>query len=800
MRYSRACPEHASLSGAGGRQMWFSKLIAFINLALLRELFKMNLDTERENMIIWVLIIVGWYVFPPILTYIVLFLLKPFLSSPKSPKHYRTVIIASIVIYIIFNLIRASRSTPTNYYERLGVSPEVDLNGLKQAFRRFVKRNHPDHAGPEATDIFIDVKDGYDALTHPKRRWAYERFGPTWLRCQECEISIATTFEGIQKATNFHIITLVILLVVSALGQIDDGMFWHYLSFFALVVSEVVLVLCPSSTMNEFFPQSSHILSYLFPGRVIFQHRHILRELFIISNMALWRLVAVFNDDEQKKSLLAEATEAVAGKIQLVEKELTNLLRTEMNSLITSRWVPDGSPPVPDAETMHTLTQEMHNYRVEKQLDQQTGDVAYACKESLRVSQFQTPRPAPRRRVAFGSSHAGSFSSSGSPYAGPSSSSSPFAVQTGSSNEDQVMEDVAVLEERQRKLWSYRGGAHASGYRGRSKTLLGVGVLAAEDRTVIANRTIERTVQLRTHSIYAPYIDQDLQNRWWDFGADAYVNTNKHVRLARNRPSQMGWLWSRLPITASNFIIEVEFKISGDSSHLYGDGMAFWLTKERAQPGPVFGSIDKFNGLGIFMDTYANARHGYAFPRITAMLGDGKTEYDLNGDGDATSIGACSANIRRTSVTTKLKVTYVKDTVLDVKLQYRGWDDWSDCFTVNGISLPDSPFVGMSAMTGDVSDNHDIISVSTYSAVLSAAEAPRNKMRPFGSGAAASFTYTVFKLLAFVGVVAGAFLGYREYSRRKSDPFGARGGGFGGGFGGFGQGGGGGLWQDPKRF
>ena len=52
-----------------------------------------------------------------------------------------------------------------------------------------------------------------------------------------------------------------------------------------------------------------------------------------------------------------------------------------------------------------------------------------------------------------------------------------------------------------------------------------------------------------------------------------------------------GWLWSRLPITAANFVIEVEFKISGDSSHLHGDGLALWVTKGRAEPGPVFGNI-----------------------------------------------------------------------------------------------------------------------------------------------------------------------------------------------------------------
>ncbi|KAF9973801.1 hypothetical protein BGZ73_002936, partial [Actinomortierella ambigua] len=113
---------------------------------------------------------------------------------------------------------------------------------------------------------------------------------------------------------------------------------------------------------------------------------------------------------------------------------------------------------------------------------------------------------------------------------------------------------------------------------------------------------------LRTHSIYMPYIDQDLQNRWFDFGGDAIINTNKHVRLTSDTPSQTGYLWSRLPITAPNFQIEFEFKVSGKGDGLYGDGFAAWLTKERAEMGPVFGSKDNFDGVGIFFDTYANSR------------------------------------------------------------------------------------------------------------------------------------------------------------------------------------------------
>lgn len=67
-----------------------------------------------------------------------------------------------------------------------------------------------------------------------------------------------------------------------------------------------------------------------------------------------------------------------------------------------------------------------------------------------------------------------------------------------------------------------------------------------------------------------------------------------------------------------------------------------WLTKQRAQGGDVFGFMDKFEGLGIFFDTYKNNRPGVTFPYVMAMMGDGQTEYDKGNDGKANELGGCS--------------------------------------------------------------------------------------------------------------------------------------------------------------
>lgn len=233
---------------------------------------------------------------------------------------------------------------------------------------------------------------------------------------------------------------------------------------------------------------------------------------------------------------------------------------------------------------------------------------------------------------------------------------------------------------------------------------------------VIHNReikgTTEVTIPIKDHSIYPPFVDTNLQNRWFDFGGSTIINTNQHIRLTQDRSSEAGYLWSREPLTQKNFQVEVEFKIDGKSSSVYGDGMAVWLSKPSFKPGPVFGSSDKWDGFGIFIDTFPNSRHSYSFPRILGMINQGYSSYDVGSDGDGQESGACSYGVRRSDVSTKLQINYIQGRFLEVLVHYDKWDEWEHCFTVANYTLPDKIHLGFSAHTGEVSDAHDILSVS----------------------------------------------------------------------------------------
>jgi mannose-binding lectin 2 len=232
--------------------------------------------------------------------------------------------------------------------------------------------------------------------------------------------------------------------------------------------------------------------------------------------------------------------------------------------------------------------------------------------------------------------------------------------------------------------------------------------------------------------------------------------------------------------------IEVEFKIHGQGN-LHGDGFAMWLTKQRATPGEVFGSVDRFEGLGIFFDTYKNNRPGTVFPYVMAMVGDGQKPYDKSNDGKDNEFMGCSARgIRGASVPTKAKLTYFQDKSLKLELQYKVEDQWELCFqTSEPPTIPSVAYLGFSAETGELSDNHDIITVSTKNLYdtknrdssatrPNPGKAHKDKSKQYkDASSGGSWGWFFVKVMLFFIVCGGGYVGYTAWrtQQRRSHRF-----------------------------
>ncbi|MCJ1246004.1 hypothetical protein MMC30_003208 [Trapelia coarctata] len=209
--------------------------------------------------------------------------------------------------------------------------------------------------------------------------------------------------------------------------------------------------------------------------------------------------------------------------------------------------------------------------------------------------------------------------------------------------------------------------------------------------------------------------------------------------------------------------------------------MALWLTKQRAMGGPVFGSTDKFEGLGIFFDTYKNNRPGVTFPYVMAMLGDGKTSYDKDTDGKDQELAGCSARgIRGASIPTKARLTYFQDKSLKLELQHKSADEWTFCFETSGITIPSVSYLGFSAETGELSDDFDIITVETKNLYeTQSAEGTRLEVNPDKGKKKASprvkaerregggWGWFFVKIVALILVGGGAYVGWTWYKSNK---------------------------------
>src|SRR6266567_5713386 len=80
-----------------------------------------------------------------------------------------------------------------------------------------------------------------------------------------------------------------------------------------------------------------------------------------------------------------------------------------------------------------------------------------------------------------------------------------------------------------------------------------------------------------------------MQSRWFDFGGDTIVRTDKYIRLASDKPSRSGWIFSRVPLTATNWevctkLIHVALVVLSNVRNLYShDYRSLWNSRSTGK-------------------------------------------------------------------------------------------------------------------------------------------------------------------------------------------------------------------------
>lgn len=213
-----------------------------------------------------------------------------------------------------------------------------------------------------------------------------------------------------------------------------------------------------------------------------------------------------------------------------------------------------------------------------------------------------------------------------------------------------------------------------------------------------------------------------LPSPQWKNGGVASVSPS-FIRLTPDRQSKKGAIWSRKPVGTDTFSSVLKFRISGQGKNFFGDGMAIWFVQQAYYvEGDLHGSVERFKGFGVVFDTFKNTETLSYHRDISILVNDGEKTTEMMMD----KVQGCDANIRYhearadfsvvdSASRVKIQVDNGVDLVLTVDSQNEG--QFEECARV---TLPfDSDWlmkahIGITASTGQLADNHDVISLSTY--------------------------------------------------------------------------------------
>lgn len=95
------------------------------------------------------------------------------------------------------------------------------------------------------------------------------------------------------------------------------------------------------------------------------------------------------------------------------------------------------------------------------------------------------------------------------------------------------------------------------------------------------------------------------------------------------------------------------------------------------------------------------------------MVNNGSLHYDHDLDGTHTQLAGCEGKFRNLDHESLVAIRYENDE-LTVSTSFENDGKWKECLRVPGVLLPTNYYFGVSATTGDLSDNHDVVALRFF--------------------------------------------------------------------------------------
>uniref|UniRef100_T1E5U1 Protein ERGIC-53 n=1 Tax=Crotalus horridus TaxID=35024 RepID=T1E5U1_CROHD len=216
------------------------------------------------------------------------------------------------------------------------------------------------------------------------------------------------------------------------------------------------------------------------------------------------------------------------------------------------------------------------------------------------------------------------------------------------------------------------------------------------------------------YSFKGPHLVQpDGSVPFWTYMGNAIPSADQ-IRITPSLKSQRGSVWTKSKSIFEYWEIEVTFRVTG-RGRVGADGLAIWYTEGQGLEGPVFGAADNWNGVGIFFDSFDNDAKKNN-PSVIIVGNNGKLQYDHQNDGSTQALASCQRDFRNKPYPVRAKVVYYQRT-LSVLIN-NGFtpdrEDYEFCAKVENMVLPPQGYFGISAATGGLADDHDVLSFLTF--------------------------------------------------------------------------------------